>query len=777
MVRVPLGGNKMTDWKRCLLASAAVAVCSTGGVAAAQEADGTSGPVESSRTLNTVTVTAQRREEDIQDVPLSVTAADAETLADLRVDNIQNISLLTPSISFRKSNIASSSSNIQIRGIGTTGNARTFEGAVGVFIDGIYRTRSGQALSNFLDIDSLQVLRGPQGTLFGKNTAAGALLLTTAAPSVDSPEGFVDASYGNFNSFSLKGAVNVPLTDWAALRVAGNHFEEDGFYDNPNGGTENDLKRDGFKASLGLQPSQDLSIRFILDYSKEDSECCYGTVDDFNGPLQGFVDSLSLANGLTPPSHNPSDYESVVFPRTPNEIVDQGATLLIDYETDAGTLKSVTGFRNFAVTQLQDADFSGADIMTLDEWFRSDFFSQEFTFNGEMSGAVNGNYVIGIYYSDEDLRMGRNLNHGSQAQTYWDVVFGVPGLADASAGFASAERFEATSESFALFTHWDFALNDQWNFILGLRYNEDSKTGAFANPYFRSPLDPLALAGVMPGLEYDDSFSDDAVTGTVGLQYRPTDEAMLYATYNRGYKAGGVNLDVNAAGVPGNFGSPAFAPETIDAYELGAKVDWINGAARTNVAVFYNDISDLQVAQFLGLQFAIVNSPSAEVFGAEIEQTYAINEYLVASASATWLETADFGEDPILGVATPGSPELGGISGRRFSNAPELAANASINLEYPIMPGISLTGFGQIQYNGDVFTNTASNLEQDAYTLVNANLGLAFDQHDLTISAFIRNATDEAYVAQHFNTPLQGTDRNAYLGSPRTYGLMLRKTF
>ena len=183
------------------------------------------------------------------------------------------------------------------------------------------------------------------------------------------------------------------------------------------------------------------------------------------------------------------------------------------------------------------------------------------------------------------------------------------------------------------------------------------------------------------------------------------------------------------------------------------------------------------MAQFLGLQFAIINSPTAEVFGAEIEQTYAINDYLIAKGSATWLETADFGDDPVLGISDPDRPYLGGMSGRRFSTSPELAANASLELDYPIAPGIALTGLAQVQYTSEVFTNTASNLKQEAVTLLNANAGLSFEDHDLTVSAFIRNATDEVYVTQHFNTPLQDIDRNAYLGDPRTYGLMVRKTF
>ncbi len=764
--------------KRGLFVSAALACYAATLGATAQ--DDPKDEKESARTLSTVTVTAQRREENLQDVPLSVTAADAKILSELRVDNIENLSLLTPSISFRKTNIASSSSNIQIRGIGTTGNARVFEGAVGVFIDGVYRSRSGQALSNFLDVETLQVLRGPQGTLFGKNTSAGALLITSVDPSFDKIEGFAEASYGNYNATSLKGAVNLPINDWAALRIAGVHYEEDGFLDNPNGGTLNDVKRDGLRATLALEPSSDLSIRLIADYSKQDDECCYGTVDSFDGPLQGFIDSLTAANGLTPPSHNPSDFEAVTNPATPNKVTDKGLTMLVDYQTDAGTLKSVTAFRQYNVDQVQDADFSGATIMDLDERFKSDFFSQEFTFSGETRGKLNANYVIGMYYSDEDLDMGRDLRHGAQAQLYWDTAFsGVlpAGFVDASPGLFTVENFKGKAESFALFTHWDVELNDKWNLIVGLRYTEDEKTGSFSNPYFRSPLDPLAIAGVMPGLEYEEEFADEAVTGTLSLQYRPNNNAMLYASYNRGYKAGGVNMDVNAAGVPGNFGSPLYNPETIDAFELGAKLDWLDGTARTNIAFFYNDIQDLQVAQFLGLQFAIVNSPSAEVTGAEIEQTYAVNEFLTASASATWLETADFGDDAILGIADPTRPELGGLSGRRFSTAPELAAQASLNMDYPLTSSIYLTGLAQLQYTDDVYTNTASNLTQKAVTLVNANIGLDFDAHNVTVSAFVRNLTDEVYVAQHFNTPLQDIDRNAYMGTPRTYGIMVRKTF
>lgn len=770
-----------------LMASTAIVWCAVAEVALAQDATtpaepevATSAAEESGRRLTTVTVTAQRREESVQDVPLAVTAVTGEQLTELRVENIENISLVSPSITFSKTNSPAASSNIQIRGIGTTGQSRVFEGAVGVFIDGVYRTRSGQALSSFLDIDGLQVLRGPQGTLFGKNTSAGAILLNTTAPNLDEVNGYVTASYGNYNAFDIAGAVNIPVSDTFALRVAGSHSEQDGYLDNPAGGSENDQNMDSFKVSALWEPSDALSFKLIADYAKEDDEVGYATVDAVDGPLQPLIDGLTLASGLGVPSGNIDDYETSLSTPTANEVEDKGIALLVDWDIGPGTLKSVTAQREYDTVQNADADFTGADILIIEELFNSSFFSQEFTYGGEISGSVNANYLFGAFYSDEELDMGRNLTWGSQAQPFWDVVLGaqgVPaGLSNAAPGNWAREVLVGTAESLAFFTHWDFALNDQFNLITGLRYSEDDKTGSFTYDLFRDPIfDPLAIAGSGPGPEYARNFSDEAVSGTLSLQYRPNADVMYYASYNRGYKAGGVNVDASGAGVPGSSlnpldtgasADPVFSPETIDAFELGAKVDWMDGAARTNVAVFYNDIKDLQVAQFLGLIFTILNSPEAESYGAEFEHTQALTDYLVWNASATWLPEANYSEDAAIGV----------LSGRRFPNAPELSANTALNLDYELSGGKALTGLLQVQYSGERYTNTASNLQEDAVTLVNANLGLKFDT-GLSVSAFIRNAFDERYVSQHFNTPLQGDDRNGYVAAPRTFGVSVRKTF
>ncbi len=733
--------------------------------------------------LGEIVVTAQRRSENIQDVPLSVTAADANTLAEARVINAENINVISPSIRLLSTGSPqSSSTNIQIRGIGTTGASRSFEGAVGVFIDGVYRTRSAQALQNFLDVESVQILRGPQGTLFGKNTSAGALLVTSVRPATEAISGNFEATYGNYDMYLVRGAVNVPISDQAAFRIAAMQTDRDGYLKDVNGGSHNWMKDRSVKAQLLLEPSDGLTLTLIGDYARSTGDCCNGTVDAIDGPTQPLIDALSLANGLLPPTSDDwRDYQSTI-PYSPMKVEDYGGTLIVDIDVGPGTLRSVTGVRRYSMTADQDVDFSGAETMILPETFDSKFFSQDLTYTGKIEGPFNANYVVGAFFSDETIDLTRDLIWQSQAQIFWDTLFGesgVPaGTANAAPGRSSFEIMGGTAKSFALFTHWDVELNDKFNVIAGVRYSRERKTGYFSeDSYFRDPLfDPLALAGVMPGVPYHEKRTDNAISGTIGIQYRPTYDIMTYLTYNRGFKAGGVNMDVNGAAVPGSVifgtpgqtGTPLYKPEKVDAFEAGLKMDWLDHRARTNVAIFYNKLSDLQVAQYLGLQFTVLNAPSAKVYGMELEQIFKLNDVITLNAAGTWLPKADFGESALLGAP---------LSGRRFANAPKLAGNFTVNGEYDLNDAFALTGRIQVQYTSAVFTNTASNARQGGYALLNANIGLKSLSSGVQIEGWVQNLTDKRYLTGHFQTPFQAGDENSYVGAPRTFGVTVRAAF
>ena len=751
--------------------------------------------------LQEIVVTAQRRSEKLQNVPISITAANADTLATARVENVSNIGAITPSVTFRVTNIASSSADLIIRGLGTAGISRSFEGSVGVFIDGVYRTRAAAALQDFLDIDNLQVLRGAQGTLFGKNTTAGALLLASTKPSTTEMGGSFDGTYGNFNTYSLKGSVNVPLASNLAVRVSGLVSGTDGFFTDVNTGRPVDGNKTlAGKAQLLWEPSSSVTVRLIGDYSASHGACCYATERVVAGPTAPLVDALTQAIGNTLPSTDPSKFQVSLNSLGYQSTKDGGVTLLVDAAVGAGMLKSVTAYRRFDVVQLnEDADFSGADILPYDEDFHSVFASQELTYNTRIP-SLNADVVVGGFVSSEKLKSGRSLFNGVEAQTYWDrVLYGVAGLpfgtAEASPGLLDQESMHGSTDSYAVFAHGDFKVTDQFSVIGGLRYSIEHKTGSFAYDHFDpNPTSWATLLNLGPAPAYDQSHTDKAVSGTFGLQYKLTPNAMGYATYNRGFKAGGINMDENAAGGVLNnaayFGAlppqlrylisalaggaaPAapldasYKPETINAFEVGAKVQYLDHRARTNISVFYYDLKNLQIAQFVGLRFTVLNAKSAVDYGAEIENTFALTKAITLNADATWIPHAQYGVDPNIDQH---------LSASRFRFAPKLSANVGATLDTPMTDNVDLIGRVQYQYTSSQYNNVAGNNIQGSVGLINANLGVKI-AHRYTLEGWVQNLTNKIYQSQVFETPLQTGTQNAYMAPPRTFGVRLHATF
>lgn len=748
--------------------------------------------------LNDIVVTAQRRSERLQDVPIAITAADSDMLSTAGVENISNIQAISPSITFRATNISSSTANVIIRGLGTTGNSRSFEGSVGVFIDGVYRTRAAAALQNFLDIDNLQVLRGPQGTLFGKNTTAGALLLSSATPSLSEAEGSFEASYGNYDALLVRAAASVPLSETVAVRIAGVASNHDGFYtDATTGRSLNNDRTQAVKGQLLFEPSSDFSVRLIGDYSRGSGNCCYATSAFLDGPTQPLIDGLTLLNGGVLPSAKLSDREQSLNGDGRQVVEDFGATLQIEAGLGDGTLKSVTAIRKFNLDQNDmDPDFSGADIFRYFEDFHSRFISQELTYNSRIE-ALNAEAVFGLFVSDEKLRMGRTLPWAGQAQAYWDTVLGAAGIpagtAVATANPWAVEAMAGKANSYAGFAHLDFAVSDRFNVIGGLRYSIEKKRGSFRNSFYDpNPFTVFTVIGVAPGPDYAATTTNKALSGTFGIQFRPNSDMMLYATYNRGFKAGGVNIDANAGGTLINnaayynalpqayrdafFGgapaqpalNPVYKPEKIHAFEAGAKVTYLGDRARTNIALFYYDISNLQIAQFIGLRFTVLNARKAKDYGLEIENLFQLTDGLTLAADATWVPHAQYATDPGIDPV---------LSGSRFRFAPKISGNASLNLDQPVSDTVNLTARLQYQYTSGQLINQAGVSRQGPVSLVNANLGVKLPDSNLTLEGYVQNFFDKTYFTQAFPTPLQTGDENGYLGAPRTYGVRLKARF
>jgi len=781
------GEELMGKWHAGLITLATCAGALPAGLAFAQVArsevlpSGSDGPAEPAP--NEILVTARRRDETRQTVPIGLTAVDDAALARAHVETIADLGAIDPSVTFSAANIGSSTANLIVRGIGTTGSNRTFEGSVGVFIDGVYRTRAAAALQTFVDIGEVQVLRGPQGTLFGKNTTGGAVLLSSERPSTDHPTGFVDASYGSYNALTSRAAENIPLSESAAIRVAGVITHTDGFFrDVTRGHRVNDDTTRAAKAQLLLDPAPSVSIHLIGDYTRSVGNCCYATSLITTGPLQPLIESLIVAGGGTVPSRKPSDREQSLNGNGHQTIEDYGTALTVDVGVAGGLLKSVTGYRYFRVAQTDmDPDFSGVDIFRYDEAFRSSFVSQELTYSAT-SVPLRANVVLGVFGSDEKLAMSRRLPWGTQAQPVWDAVFAglglPPGTADATPGLIGEEAMGGAARSYSAFAHGDMRLNDRFGIVAGLRYSIEEKEGRFAYRYYRSAAnEPFRLLGIQPGPAYHDRHRDSALSGTLGINYRPSAAALLYLTYNRGFKAGGVNIDANGAGtrannpaeVPGGVPlSPVYKPETIDAFEAGAKIEYLGARARTNLTLYYYDISGLQIAQFVGLRTTVINAQKAIDYGVEIENRFRITPGLTLVLDATWIPYARYGRDAQIDPV---------LAGGRFRFTPKVSANVSAELDQPVSSAVNLTGRVQYRYRGGQFVDTAGNTWQRPVNLIDASVGARLPPTGVRFEAFVQNLADVTYVNQALATPLQTGSVSGFMGAPRTVGVRVETRF
>ena len=479
---------------------------------------------------NVIIVTATRRAQDVQDIPLAVTAIAPQQLEAQRVVNIQQISALAPSFTASQAQLASGSVVLRVRGIGTTSNNIGFESAVGIFIDGAYQSRPGVALSEFVDVERVEVLRGPQGTLFGRNTSAGALNITNVRPDVTEFGGFVNAEYGNFDEISLQGAVNVPLVqDTLAMRVTGAYRKRDGFLDvvDRNGnniGDTNDVDQWLVRGQLGWDTDSGMRGRIIVDYSKSTSSCC-GAIELYQSPLvtAGAYAAVGLgANGgngqpfVATSAFDQAGFERAMDNRTvalnaaPVADVDNyGVTGELEFPiSDSADLIFIGSWRKYESFEAYDSDFTGLDIfnvtglnLDLETW------TAELRLQGE---AVDGklNYMFGGFYSDESIDQSVGFELGPDyGENVGALLFPATGGALGAnpltlftgvdpAGTTNTNRFQQSAKSYAIFTHNSFELTDGLELTLGARYSWEDKSGGFTQTAVNNQICPATLNAI-----------------------------------------------------------------------------------------------------------------------------------------------------------------------------------------------------------------------------------------------------------------------------------------
>ena len=723
--------------------------------------------------LEEIVVTAQKREQSLMDVPISVTAVGGEALAANLVTDIYDLQAVVPSLEVNAVDPPSQGTAFALRGLGNSVFNMGFDPAVAAFVDGVYRSRSGLlSASDFLDLERVEVLKGPQGTLFGKNTTAGVIHFISRKPDFEGPSGMVEAGLEEYGRYRIKGSANLVASDSVAFRFAATYAQGDGWLELINSGEEiHDLDRFALKAQALFNVSESLQVHVVADYATLSEVCCT-PLRIVNDPLSPLVNSGAAAaagSGIVdPPDLDALVAESNLPPEYDAD--DAGISVEATLELGGMTLTSITGWRNFEDTNVKDNDFSGVDTLRSNQSLPEvSLVSEELRLAGA-SGNID--WMVGGFVSRENIELINEFVWGPQI-TSWP--FFAPGLFGNLPGRAFHHTFEQEISSSALFAHVRVALNEQWSLTAGARYSRDEKDGTLVSDH------PLTNAfGIFNSLplavvyDYDVSLDESEPTYTASVDFRPSDNVMLFATYSRGYKSGGISMTRDAAGnaaalghpvfgcAPGTtplFGplcagpmfSPTFEPETADHFEVGLKSELIDRRLRLNLAAWNTDFDNLQT-QTLRADgaFAVVNIEGARSRGVEMESTLVVNENVSVRAALQWLD-ATFADG--LPPLTPGFLPLGGED-IPFSS--DLTGSIGLDLDRELRDGWSLFFSGNAYFRGDYynFTEPVADRVQEGFTLLNARLGIRNECWELSV--WCRNCGDERVTWSNFQIPFDG---------------------
>jgi iron complex outermembrane recepter protein len=801
------------------------------------------------QTVDTVVVTAQKRTQALQDVPIVVNVASAQQLRDQGVKDIKDLQLLTPGLT-----VTSTSSEVvttaRIRGVGTVGDNPGLESSVGVVIDGVYRPRNGVSFGDLGEVERIEVLKGPQGTLFGKSTSAGVINVITKGPSFK-PSAEAEATAGNYSAFGGSLSLNGPLVEdkvAGRLYVAGR--QRDGFLSVRTGAgprTNNQDTDQGFYTARGqllIRAASDLDIRLIADYTKRDESCC-AAVQISEGSAANsraaLVNATQPGTIAIPP--NPDARVAYSNRDTTQKIEDKGVSAQLDWSAPQGAkVTSVTAYREWNSTNGQDGDFTAADITYRPADGRNGVAFKTFSEEARISGEYNNlNWLAGLFYADEKLTRKDSFLYGSDYYSYFagKVLGGAPaliGVTPATAfqsGNGSNDRYSQDDSTFALFTNDTYAITKQWDVTVGLRYTWDKKkvdavyttSGSscqFAEPSFialAGVVGPAAAGKIVGGLclpwensKFDtsgaahQSKNESELSGTLKTSYRWSPRVMTYASFSHGYKAGGFNLDrsehtaltlTGPTFVPD--ASTAFAAETVNSYELGAKTQFFGRKVTINTAYFYQDFRHFQLNTFLGTSFVVKSLPQVISQGVDIDGAWRTPiDGLSLQGGATYANTVYSKKRPVdpdfcspgnvtppCGSAAATGGALNRLPGSRLSFAPlwSLSANGAYERD---VPQTDLTFRGSVGVKWTSEYNTGSDLAaaklQPAFALVNARAALGTKDGRYTFEIWALNLFDKTYKQVAFNGPLQGTETDsptirtydAFLGAPQTYGATFR---
>lgn len=755
-----------------------------------------------------IIVTAQKREQRLQDVPVVVSVLNQQQLENAGVRDVKDLQTITPGLNVTSSTSPAQTS-IRIRGVGTVGDNPGLESSVGTIVDGVYRARSGVAFGDLGELERVEVLKGPQSTLFGKNMSAGVINVISASPSFNPSAEFV-GSYGNYNAWTVSGAATGGLIgDTVAGRIFALKRERDGFWKVRTGaGPRTSTRADNennwtVRAQLLIRPTDRVDIRLIGDWSERDEDCCVNA-PSIPGPTAAFVDALAPDAGTL---RNGKPFDRITYANRPTDfrIRDRGVSGQLDWElSDALSLTSITAYRYYKSNSGVDVDYSSADI-----WYRgSDGNSNQFkVFSQEARLAYNSeriNSILGVFYADERLESRQNTFFGSDYERYFGLLLSGgtnPNAVSALTGIAPGSNFVPNTgqrdfhrhraSSFAIFTDNTFTIADGLDLTLGIRYTDEVKrtTSHYTNS---SPANACAaaLARRLPAAAItalcsptsDVAFNDVTTqqrrpenrwAGSAKLQYRFSPTVMAYGSYANGFKSGGFNLDRARTAIGVINPDTSFATEKVESYEIGTKTSWLGQRLLANIAAFYQTYTDFQLNTYTGVSFVVTSIPKVTSKGVDLDLLFNTGiQGLTLNAGATYADTK-FGDFP------PPLPNLTRLSGNQLPYAAKWNVTAGFTSKQPMTSDLNFLSSASLKWTSSY--NTGSNLDplkvQQPFALLNARVGIEPTNEAWSLEVWAQNLTNSNYYQVIVDQPLQSGTYGAFIGQPRLYGVTGRVRF
>jgi len=711
-----------------------------------------SGVSSESTTLAEIIVTAQRRAERLHDVPLTITAQTAEDLQRAGISNTRELSIAVPGLSFTTQGAWAEPN---IRGVHTTSSAAGSDSPIAIYVDGFYLSNQVGNVFDLPDMTRVEVLKGPQGTLFGRNATGGAISIHTLEPTF-APTGHITVSDGMFfdsdiekaNEYSVKGYLSGPLiADKVAGSLSGYYSSSDGYLANDRGGAYGDVESFLTRGKLLFTPTDKLRFLLAGSYAERDDDLGSSLT-----PLRGLSVGSLYPGGVVPnqPWHTAGEMGGGTHVDTQTASV----TLRSELSFAGGTLTSLTGYNEVKATLLVDVDASyspnclavSACITPYAIEYPSESVQQEFSFASEEFGAFS--FVLGAFYIHDRYNFETNVNPQFTPPDH--VNNSVPGV------FANTARVK--TEAYAGFGELNWNATDRLKAIVGIRYSWEEKSGE--GSYFFAPLQPFP-----PG----DKPQWDSWTPRVSLRYDLSDTANLYATYSEGFKSGVLD--------PTSFTAPAADPEEIKSYEIGTKLGTPD--YNLNIAAFYYDYADLQVQFFNGVTTQTVNAANAEIYGLDVDGTVRLTDNLDLRVAASWVPKAEFTD---FAGATDYVEPLGpyglqstvvDASGLRLLKTPKLTASTTLSYLRQISLG-ELEISGTAYYSDEFKWDVLGRVQTDSYVLLNGQVALSPANSHFRMALWGKNLGNKAYVS---GAVLSAAADAVLYGPPRQVGVSLDYSF